>query len=139
MVFIVIMSVILNQADLKDRVIIVLIMILFLIITVLTSLIWIQPQNNQITTFKVPFVPFFPIISAFVNLYLMTSLSTATWVRFIVWFVLGLIVYFSYGIRNSKENIKGRHQNIFFPCIEKSYAIMEEPENETHERNESSV
>lgn len=83
---------------------------------------------------QVPFVPFFPVASAVVNIYLMTSLNSATWIRFIIWFVIGLIIYFGYGIRNSHENVKGRHQHWLFPCIEKSYATMEENEN-----NESTV
>jgi APA family basic amino acid/polyamine antiporter len=33
---------------------------------------------------------------------LMASLPWTTWVRLIVWFVLGLIVYFGYSVRRSK-------------------------------------
>lgn len=47
-------------------------------------------------------------------------------------FIKGFLVYFGYGIRNSKENIKGSHQNRFLPCIEKSYGTMtDENENES--------
>ena len=64
--------------------------ILFLtILSILSYIIWIQPQNDEITTFKVPFVPFFPLMSAFVNIYLMVTLNLSTWIRFIIWFIIG--------------------------------------------------
>jgi hypothetical protein len=45
------------------------------------------------------------------------------------------MVYFGYGIRNSRENIKGSHQNRFFPCIEKSYGTMAEEQENDNESN----
>src|SRR5206468_5020197 len=53
-------------------------------------------------TFKTPFVWFIGPAGALSALYLMISLPLTTWVRLIVWFVIGLILYFGYGIRNSK-------------------------------------
>jgi basic amino acid/polyamine antiporter, APA family len=52
--------------------------------------------------FKVPFVPVLPAISALLCIYLMTSLSTTTWIAFIIWIGIGLIVYFGYARRHSK-------------------------------------
>jgi amino acid transporter len=46
-------------------------------------------------------IPVLGLISCF---YLMTELGVINWVRFIVWLVLGLIVYFGYGIKHSKLN-----------------------------------
>ncbi|XP_078697529.1 cationic amino acid transporter 4-like [Branchiostoma floridae x Branchiostoma belcheri] len=59
-------------------------------------------QNRNIMTFKVPFVPLFPAISMFCNIYLMIALQPMTWVRFGVWMIIGFLVYFSYGIRYSR-------------------------------------
>ena len=44
----------------------------------------------------------FPIIGVAAVLYLMKYLSLETWLRFVVWMVLGLIIYFTYGIRHSR-------------------------------------
>ena len=62
-----------------------------------------QPRNSEKLTFKVPMVPLLPCISIFINIYLMMKLSLETWIRFFVWLSVGLIIYFSYGIRNSSE------------------------------------
>ena len=52
--------------------------------------------------FRVPLSPVIPILSALACLYLMTNLSVETWVRFLIWMVLGLSVYFFYGKRNAR-------------------------------------
>ncbi|WP_433293767.1 APC family permease [Actinoplanes sp. CA-030573] len=51
--------------------------------------------------FRVPLSPLVPIVSALACLYLMTNLSIETWLRFLIWMALGLILYFSYGRRHS--------------------------------------
>jgi hypothetical protein len=52
-------------------------------------IIWRQPEVSSIRTFKIPFVPFIPFLSVFFNVYMMTTLGGATWIRFIIWFVIG--------------------------------------------------
>jgi APA family basic amino acid/polyamine antiporter len=52
-------------------------------------------------SFKVPLVPLLPILSVVACLWLMINLTAITWLRFLVWMVLGVIVYFAYGKRHS--------------------------------------
>ena len=52
--------------------------------------------------FRVPFVPFFPLIGAGLCIYLMTQLEGVTWLRFGIWLVLGLIIYAVYGRTHSR-------------------------------------
>ncbi|XP_052889647.1 cationic amino acid transporter 3-like [Anopheles moucheti] len=74
-----------------------------IIAILLTLIISCQPTEERQLTFRVPFVPFVPLISIFVNVYLMFQLDAATWVRFLVWLLVGFIIYFSYGIRHSVQ------------------------------------
>jgi APA family basic amino acid/polyamine antiporter len=53
-------------------------------------------------SFKVPWVPVIPILSALICFYLTINLSVETWLRFLIWMVLGFILYFSYGVRKSR-------------------------------------
>ncbi|CAF1049949.1 unnamed protein product [Brachionus calyciflorus] len=124
MIVIVVLGIILNHGDLRYAVSFIFFMIFLIILIILAFILWLQPQDDTITTFKVPMVPFFPLLSAFVNVYLMTSLSTATWIRFIIWFVFGIIIYFTYSIRNSKENTLGKH--VWFPCLREHYTVMDD-------------
>lgn len=52
--------------------------------------------------FRVPGAPWTPLISVAACLYLMANLPGITWKRFGVWLLVGLIVYFTYGMRNSR-------------------------------------
>jgi APA family basic amino acid/polyamine antiporter len=51
--------------------------------------------------FRVPGAPWTPIISILACGYLMFQLPRITWIRFGIWLLLGLVVYFLYGYRNS--------------------------------------
>src|SRR3954451_15637478 len=52
--------------------------------------------------FRCPGVPFVPVLSVLASLYLMLNLPAATWVRFLIWMAVGLVVYFLYGARSSR-------------------------------------
>jgi APA family basic amino acid/polyamine antiporter len=52
--------------------------------------------------FRVPLMPVVPILSALASLWLMLNLQTTTWIRFGVWMLVGLVVYFAYSMRHSR-------------------------------------
>lgn len=52
--------------------------------------------------FRVPWVPVLPIISALICFYLMLNLSVETWLRFLVWLLIGFAIYFTYSRRHSR-------------------------------------
>uniref|UniRef100_A0A2K6FGZ7 Solute carrier family 7 member 4 n=2 Tax=Propithecus coquereli TaxID=379532 RepID=A0A2K6FGZ7_PROCO len=62
-----------------------------------------QQQHRQ-DVFQIPMVPLTPALSILLNICLMLKLSYLTWVRFCIWLLIGLAVYFGYGIRHSKQN-----------------------------------
>ncbi|XP_033899562.3 cationic amino acid transporter 4-like [Acipenser ruthenus] len=68
--------------------------------------IWVHEQQHIIKTFQVPLVPLIPGLSILMNVFLMLKLSAMTWIRFSVWLLVGLLVYFCYGIWHSKENLR---------------------------------
>ena len=53
-------------------------------------------------TFRTPLMPFTPIVGIVFSLWLITKLQEATWIRFVVWFAIGVVIYAAYGYRHSK-------------------------------------
>ena len=59
-----------------------------------------QPERKR--AFRVPFVPWFPLISVILCGGLMTGLTVITWLRFIIWLTLGLGIYIFYSRHHSE-------------------------------------
>jgi basic amino acid/polyamine antiporter, APA family len=56
-------------------------------------------------SFRVPLVPWFPLIGAATCVYLMSTLAAVTWIGFAVWFVVGIAVYAAYGHSHSRLRV----------------------------------
>lgn len=52
--------------------------------------------------FRTPLVPLVPFLGAATALIQMASLPLSTWLRLIIWMLVGLVLYFSYGKHHSK-------------------------------------
>ncbi len=52
--------------------------------------------------YRVPWSPLLPIIGVAFAVYLMTDLPLDTWIRFVVWLAIGIVIYWLYGYRNSR-------------------------------------
>jgi len=59
-------------------------------------------QPDLPRAFRTPWVPVVPVLGIITCVAMMVSLPQGTWIRLIVWLVIGLAVYFFYGKKNSK-------------------------------------
>ncbi|MCF6472975.1 amino acid permease [Nonomuraea sp. MG754425] len=53
--------------------------------------------------FRVPLVPVLPVLAVLACVYLMLNLPVETWLRFVIWMIIGLVVYFGYGYWHSRQ------------------------------------
>jgi APA family basic amino acid/polyamine antiporter len=60
--------------------------------------------------FKVPLMPVVPILAVVACLWLMVNLSVETWLRFIGWMFIGVVIYFVYSKRNVEKTLRAREQ-----------------------------
>lgn len=59
-------------------------------------------QPHRPRAFRVPWSPWLPLASILSCVLLMLSLPLQTWVRFVVWLVIGLLIYALFGRRRSR-------------------------------------
>ena len=59
-----------------------------------------QPDLRR--PFKTPWVPFVPIMSIICCVFLLINLKPVTWIRFVVWLTIGMVVYFGYSVKHSQ-------------------------------------
>jgi len=52
--------------------------------------------------FRTPLVPIVPILAILICGYMMLSLPSDTWMRLIIWLIIGLLIYFLYGKSHSR-------------------------------------
>jgi APA family basic amino acid/polyamine antiporter len=64
-----------------------------------------QPERKR--SFRVPFVPLVPLLSIGCCLLLMMGLPLLTWIRFFVWLVIGLGIYWVFGRKHSHAELAG--------------------------------
>src|SRR5215468_2614753 len=67
-----------------------------------------EPERRR--AFRVPWSPVLPLLGVVACIYLMLGLPWITWIRFGLWLVVGMVVYFSYGFRRSRLSA-GAHKN----------------------------
>ena len=60
-------------------------------------------------SFRTPAVPLLPAVAILACVWLMLNLPVETWLRFIVWMVVGFLIYFLYGASHSRL---GRNQAV---------------------------
>jgi APA family basic amino acid/polyamine antiporter len=60
----------------------------------------VRPTHRR--PFRVPFMPWVPLMGIAACIGLMIFLPTMTWIRFVVWTIIGIAIYFGYGKKHSK-------------------------------------
>ena len=61
-----------------------------------------RKQPDRPRAFRVPLVPWFPLISVVLCGGLMMGLTLITWLRFVIWLVVGLLIYVFYSRKHSE-------------------------------------
>lgn len=78
---------------------------LFAFVLVCTAIIWLRySRPDHPRPFRVPLMPWTPLCGALACLGLMLFLPWLTWIRFVTWTALGIVVYFVYGRTHSRLN-----------------------------------
>ncbi len=61
-----------------------------------------RTQPDLPRAFRTPGVPFVPILAALICLFVMGFLTIGTWLRFLVWMAIGIVIYFVYSRSHSR-------------------------------------
>lgn len=66
--------------------------------------VWVlrRKRPDMPRAFRTPWVPVVPILGILIAAGLMASLPLDTWLRLIIWLVIGMVVYFGYGRHHSR-------------------------------------
>jgi basic amino acid/polyamine antiporter, APA family len=59
-------------------------------------------RPDLVRPFRTPLVPAVPILGMLISLALMAGLKAITWIRLVVWLIIGMVVYFTYSVKHSK-------------------------------------
>ena len=76
--------------------------LLAFVIVCISIIILRRTDPEKARPFRTPWVPLVPILGVLFNGYMMVKLGWLNWARLIVWLVIGLVVYFTYGVKNSR-------------------------------------
>ncbi|MHC3467503.1 amino acid permease [Streptomyces sp. 7R007] len=76
--------------------------ILLAFVVVCTAVIVLRYRQPELPrAFRTPWMPVVPAVGVVSSIWLITYLQWQTWVRFAVWFVIGVVIYFGYSYKRS--------------------------------------
>jgi APA family basic amino acid/polyamine antiporter len=65
-------------------------------------------RPDLVRPFRTPWVPLVPILGIIVSLGLMAGLNGITWLRLVIWLIIGMVIYFTYSVKHSKVRNSAR-------------------------------
>jgi basic amino acid/polyamine antiporter, APA family len=65
-----------------------------------------RTHPNHPRPFRIPLMPWIPLLGIAACLSLMAFLPMMTWIRFVVWSAIGVVTYFWYGVKHSRLAIQ---------------------------------
>lgn len=81
------------------------------VVVCLSVIIFRYKRPDAPRTFRLPLMPLVPAFGILSSGFLMTQLPFATWVRFVIWLIIGLTIYFGYGRKHSLMNPNSPRHN----------------------------
>ncbi len=76
--------------------------LLAFVIVCISIIVLRKTDPNKARPFRTPWVPLVPILGILFNGYMMVKLGWLNWARLLIWLAIGLVVYFTYGVKNSR-------------------------------------
>ncbi len=76
--------------------------LLAFVIVSIAVLVLRRTNPDQPRPFRTPWVPLVPVLGVISNGYMMYKLGWINWARLIIWLIIGLVIYFSYGRYHSR-------------------------------------
>ncbi|KAF7262148.1 hypothetical protein EG68_00507 [Paragonimus skrjabini miyazakii] len=90
------------------RLVLVPVVFLLIVLCIVLMCAFVQHKPPNPRLFRIPLVPLFPCVTLTVNMFVISELSWITWVRYAVWIVVGLLLYFLYGVCHSTAAVEER-------------------------------
>jgi basic amino acid/polyamine antiporter, APA family len=76
--------------------------LLAFVIVCISIIVLRRTDPDKARPFRTPWVPFIPALGVLFNGYMMIKLGWVNWARLVIWLAIGLVVYFTYGQKNSR-------------------------------------
>ena len=79
--------------------------LLAFVIVCISIIVLRRTDPEKARPFRTPWVPLVPVLGVLFNGYMMIALGWVNWARLIIWLVIGLVVYFTYGQKHSRVQL----------------------------------
>lgn len=82
--------------------------LLAFVIVCIAIMILRRKEPDRSRPFRTPWVPLVPMLGILFNGYMMVRLGWINWARLFIWLAIGMVVYFTYGVKHSRVRQRER-------------------------------